>query len=618
MSDERPDDERSNDDRPSQADRPDLGRLLRAEVPAPWPGYWDAIDERIAAVTAETAVAAENPGAEIPSAGTGAEQHVPDVRATTAGSIAPDADDPDTDDGDTDGHVIRLTDMTTRPTPRFASAPTLVGAAAALIVLLAIGFALTRGDDEPIQVATDGNGESDTAAADAQPTIDPDDATTDDEPADPTDEPLTDDRSAGGVDGWVERRCYAGGELAQGVIAMADLSAPLAENPTIQISSETTIRGQVFYEIVTGTANPDGAVTGDYRSLTNGTVNPAIFVSITEDWLNLADDVAVERVGCDTIADDVARIDAQTASTDRGETTASPPDVGSDAEPSIDFLPGQAPQLWQVVDSEVAVLWPGTDQTFSSLSPEMILLGTGRRALVDEDGADVRWVELAAGEERPVLWAREADLVEYVETPLNPDEIEYLEDDEEPRIWTVVGDGPVTARFHPGLDGDAAGTYQPGDSYLPGTARRAFVDGTIWIQLEAGEERARAWVPRDAVELTAPDLSCYATEDWSTAVLAVEFSDDGSFIGGLLQRNEDGLITPYLAVAGSVIPERGSVFEVNVVSGGSTEIITEEWMATGEGFSLADRAFTLPTPCALVSGSVLALQLLAGDPPPLP
>ncbi|MEL6984831.1 MAG: hypothetical protein AAFO29_20550, partial [Actinomycetota bacterium] len=150
-------------------DPSDLGRFLRDEVPAPGPGYWDAIDERLAAIGSNTAGAETDADTDAETdAGLGS---VPDAGAP--GSIDPDGDEsPETTD--TGAEVIRLTDMTTRPAHRFRSAPMLVGAAAALVVLLGLGVALTRGDNAQEVATDDGNPDTETTELDADQTDDSD------------------------------------------------------------------------------------------------------------------------------------------------------------------------------------------------------------------------------------------------------------------------------------------------------------------------------------------------------------------------------------------------------------------------------------------------------------
>ncbi|MEL6984058.1 MAG: hypothetical protein AAFO29_16660, partial [Actinomycetota bacterium] len=248
-------------------------------------------------------------------------------------------------------------------------------------------------------------------------------------------------------------------------------------------------------------------------------------------------------------------------------------------------------------------------QSVESFGQEQILVDTGRRAQAN----DMVWVEIAAGEERPRSWVLESDLVEYIE-PAVVEAVEFLEDDEEPRIWTILGEGTVDSRFEPRLNAGVANTYAGGESYLVGTGRRAMSDGLLWIQLEAGPERARSWVPRDAVELIGPDLSCYASQDWESEVLVIQFDQDAeSFTGTLILRTSDVVTAEYFAANGVLNIDQGSSFTVNVQEFGSPDIVTEEWRGVRDGFSLANRAFPNAVPCAFVVDSVQELAFYSSD-----
>lgn len=110
----------------------ELGRFLRDEVPEPGEGYWEQIDARIAAASAE--------------------------RGATAPGV--------TDATQTDENVIRLTGMNdTIESPRSRLGPALVALAAALVLIAGVGFGLTTSGDgeESAEVATTGGDTEDTS-----------------------------------------------------------------------------------------------------------------------------------------------------------------------------------------------------------------------------------------------------------------------------------------------------------------------------------------------------------------------------------------------------------------------------------------------------------------------
>lgn len=210
----------------------------------------------------------------------------------------------------------------------------------------------------------------------------------------------------------------------------------------------------------------------------------------------------------------------------------------------------------------------------------------------------------------------------------NAPEIEYLPD-VEPQFWTVVADGPVDARLQPGLAGELAGQYQPGDTNLVGSGRSARVTGTIWIEIAGGEERAPTWIVADVLEpVDDPGRECFASENRATVVV-LEFSDDvETFTGALVVRTageetnfvdpDTGLVeTTYFSAAGRRT-DAGTIFDVNVLDLDRDETVTEEWRAFPDGLSAADRGFYEPTACAGITAEIAQIQGSVDAYPALP
>ena len=432
------------DDRPVDDE---LGRFLRDEVPGPGPGYWEEIDRRLAA----------------------------------AADGAPPTVEISGDGRDTDAEVIRLTDMTMRPESRFSNAgPLLAAAAAVLIVVAGAGFLLTRGGDDGLtEVATDDGATTDDGSTD-------DGATTDDGAA-------IGDADDGGESGEgtavappAIRWCYQGGELGQGVTAYADLSAPLAEEPTVRISARTVLGDETFYEVVEGTAFPDGGtVDGEFVDLATGARFPAMFVSVTEDSLTLADDVFVEPAECAALADDIADIDANLA------TLADEISDGTDVE----ALPADTPLVWDIdADGEVfgrSEPGLGAEIVRTYQRTDTNLFGTGQRATAD----DITWIEIdgtpdaASGS---TWWVREDVLVATGphDGPPVDGEVTALPDrDAGVRYTTAAIDG----RDQPGFVNETTSSF-PAESYLIATGARAIIDEMEWTEVERADGAGVAWV----------------------------------------------------------------------------------------------------------------------------
>ena len=559
----------TDDERPTG--RPDdgaLGRFLRDEVPGPGPGYWDAIDARLAAV--------ENEGGP-------AESH--EAEETDVGP-------------DTDAEVIRLTDMTARRSQRF-SPSILLGAAAAIVVLLGLGVALTRGsDDIETQIATDGNAEM----------TDPD-STDDDDAADATNDGDDGDSEPTASVPAAIRYCYAGGELGEGVVSYADLSAPIGENPSVRIASRVELGDQTFYEVVDGTVGPDGSVEGTYVNLTDGNRFPAMFVSVDPDGLSLADDVFVEPADCGDLADDLADIETNVAALEATPRTT-----------DVEFLPEEEPSAWAVQANGpvLARIAPGLFEevvrTYEPGAQDLLtnaVIGTGRFATAD----DLTWVEITGPDDgSSASWWVQADVLTRVESDTSLGEGVIVLSDGEPADFPIPAETPI--RPLPGDGAPEVGVVGP-DAVARGTGRLAVVDDRFWVELAETDERPVAWILLAQILPPDPARRCYGDELGNVAFV-LDWSDDETF-RGFIRSTVDGAEV-FTIVAGRRSAADPETYDVNVAVDGSTEFTTEPWEIFSGGLASGDTSYATTTCATFTSAEQAAVEarLDNGDFPPLP
>lgn len=216
-------------DQPHDPPKPNdpLGDALRRETPAPGPGYWDAIDARLAATAAErpddAVIHLDHPGAKT----------------------------------DTEDRVIRLTDMnTTAPSPTQPTRTLVVAiAAVAALIVGIVGFAALR-DDAPTPVESAATIDGSNGAADGSNTSDNTDGSTDgaEQPVDslpgeefveePAPEPIDEPDPA-----ETSRRCYYEQYLPE-------------DDPDPDVWLIFEFDGNAFRRL-SGTPGPDGEVSLD-------------------------------------------------------------------------------------------------------------------------------------------------------------------------------------------------------------------------------------------------------------------------------------------------------------------------------------------------------------------